>query len=64
MREVARNDYDKALTVERWPLVEVLHAYMDLLKSDAEVYYRTSLLMWAARGTTSKPPKPPSILDD
>lgn len=66
MRAVSRGDYDIALRVVNWPLIEVLHAFMEIMRHDAVESYRHSLTLWALAPRSKKklpPPKRPGILD-
>jgi len=51
VREVAEHDFDKALVVATWPLVEVLHAYHAKMKREALDGHRAATLVWAVLHT-------------
>jgi hypothetical protein len=65
---VAGFNYETALCVQRWPLVEVLHAMQARMKEQALTGYNHALLMWAATAPHSKKkikqPMRPGILSD
>jgi hypothetical protein len=66
VRTIAGHDYQAAQAVMRWPLVELLHAYLHRLRQQALEDYKHRLLMWAsnvAHRKDKKAPDPPSILD-
>lgn len=50
----------------KWPVRELLLAYIDRLKAQALVRYQSDLQVWATlapyQENQSKPPKPPKIL--
>lgn len=67
VRAVAGHDHDKAERVLGWPLVELLHAFVDgVLRPQARHAYETDLHVWAAVAPYStkstKPPAVPTLL--
>jgi hypothetical protein len=53
--------------VARWPVVELLHAYMNALRQRAAESHKFQVLIWATLGPRAKdkrPPKAPSVLDE
>ena len=67
VRAIAGYDYRAAHDVMRWPLVELLHAYLHRLKAQAMDDYKHRLLMWSqtvAFRKDKQAPKPPAILDE
>lgn len=68
MRAVARYDHDRALAVCTWPLVEVLHAYLDYARRSALQQYRHAVSVWIVNAPWRKkkidPPALPDILKD
>lgn len=67
VRAVAGHDFDRAQTIARWPLVELLHAYTHRLKERALGDHRHAMSIWAATVRLRKnrqAPKPPAILSE
>ena len=68
VREVARFDFDEAERIAGWPVVEVLHAYLDILREHALAQYQTDMVIWAIQlGYSKNPikrPMKPRILSD
>lgn len=67
MREVARNDYDRALQVLRWPVRELLIAYLEAFKDQLREDLRHRQLMFQIRvawggGRDLQPPQIPPLL--
>jgi len=68
VREVAGWDFGKAREVARWPLREVLLAFLERMKDRALEGYRHECLMWGvlephrAKEHKQKPPAVPDIL--
>jgi hypothetical protein len=64
VRELAGEDYQKAIAITRWPLREALMAYLHCLKRAAAENYRMELLAWASMAPHSaKPMAPPDVPD-
>lgn len=63
MRGAAGNDYGRALEVQRWPIREVLIAYLAQLRAHALEDYRHGQLLWQVRnvmgGKRASDPPPP-----
>jgi len=67
LRDLSGGDYARACEIARWPVVEVLHAYMHRLKSMAADEYRQRILVWASiarAGSKRRAPEPPAILSE
>lgn len=67
VRDVAGHDFERAQRVARWPVVEVLHAYMAIVRRHAADSYRHKVTIWAMTLRFRKDkqqPKAPAILDE
>jgi len=66
LRALAQHDYSRYADVLRWPLLEALESYEQMLRDDARRQYDFDFLVWAiiAQGASKKPkpPKLPAIL--
>lgn len=62
---MAGYDYDRAAVVARWPLREMLIAYVALAREQAEESYRHTQLLYQVRnslgGKEEPPPVPPLL---
>jgi hypothetical protein len=66
VRAVSGFDYEKAQRVARWPLVEVLYAYLERVRDGARDNFHLQLLLYAicppSKGSNRRPPQASSIL--
>ena len=64
VRTVAGFDYERALVIATWPLVEVMHAYLNHARMRAHADYRQAVMVFATRrNPKASPPKFPAILE-